>query len=316
MTDSSPTTESPPASEAPSRPPCPAPANFLAEVSAYDRNAHVGVWDAPRHRMTYRVLGDGPPLILAPGIASTYRSFALLLNRLAARFKTVVYDYPGENPGDGARLGQITHDHLVDDVFGLIDHLRLGRVFLVGVSFGSTVTLKALYREPRRFPRAALQGGFAYRRLTGSEKFVLKFGRLVPGHLKSLPFRRPVLEWNSKSEFPSIIGDRWEHYIEQNGLTPIAPLAHRSDLLARLDLRPILKEIPVEILLLQGNEDRIVPRRYFDELAGSLPKATALVMPMVGHQPQYTAAEAMASAISEFLLPCAPGGCPNESAAS
>src|SRR5690242_193512 len=51
------------------RPPCPAPADFRAEVDAYDRQARVGRWDGPRYRMTYRVLGEGPPLLLIPGIA-------------------------------------------------------------------------------------------------------------------------------------------------------------------------------------------------------------------------------------------------------
>ncbi len=85
------------------RPPCPAPADMLREVTEYDRRAEVGVWAGPRYRMTYRVLGEGPPLILVPGIASTYRGYAITLNRLAARFQTILYDYPGENPGDGAR---------------------------------------------------------------------------------------------------------------------------------------------------------------------------------------------------------------------
>ena len=46
-----------------------------------------------------------------------------MLNRLAERFRTIQYEYPGDREGDGARLGRITHDHLVDDLFGLIDHL-------------------------------------------------------------------------------------------------------------------------------------------------------------------------------------------------
>ena len=80
------------------RRPCPAPAIFRAEVHKYDAHAQVGTWAGPRYRMTYRILGDGPPLILVPGIASTYRTYALLLNRLASRFRTIVYDYPGDNP--------------------------------------------------------------------------------------------------------------------------------------------------------------------------------------------------------------------------
>ena len=115
--------------------------------------------------MTFRVLGEGPTLVLLPGLASTYRGYAPTLLRLAGRFRTIQLDYPGEHADDGARLGRITHDDLVDDLFGLVDHLGLSSAFLFGLSFGSTITLKALHREPRRFPKAALQGGFARRRL-------------------------------------------------------------------------------------------------------------------------------------------------------
>ena len=223
--------------------------------------------------MTYRVLGQGPPLILIPGIASTYRGYALTLNRLSERFRTILYDYPGEHPDDGARLRRISHEHLVDDLFGLIEHLNLGRVFLVGLSFGSTITLRALHREPRRFPKAVVQGAFAHRRFTPAERLALVLGRLVPGTTSRLPLRKAVLTYNNKTEFPAILADRWLYYLEENGLTPIASLAHRVDLLTRLDLRPILPAIPTEILLLQGNEDRIVPRRSFEELQGALPKA-------------------------------------------
>jgi pimeloyl-ACP methyl ester carboxylesterase len=296
----------------PSRQPCPAPANFRAEVARYDAQAEVSRWSGPRYRMTYRILGEGPPLILVPGIASTYRTFALLLNRLGERFRTVLYDYPGEHPDDGADLGHITHDHLVDDLFGLIEHLNIGRVFLVGFSFGSTVTLKALHREPRRFPKAVVQGAFAFRSFTRGERWALRLGRLVPGNVEHLPLRRRVLSYNSKSEFPSILDDRFSYYLEQNGLTPIRSLAHRVELLTELDLRPILAQIPTELLLIQGNEDRIVARGYFEQLKAALPRAEGLILPTVGHNPQLTHAEVTAGLIGDWLLPCAPESCTSD----
>jgi pimeloyl-ACP methyl ester carboxylesterase len=297
---------------APSRQPCPAPANIRAEVAEYDSQAEVFRWSGPRYRMTYRILGKGPPLILVPGIASTYRSFALLLNRLGERFRTVLYDYPGDHADDGADLGRITHDLLVDDLFGLIEHLNIGRVFLVGFSFGSTITLKALYREPRRFPKAVLQGAFAFRSFTRGERWALRLGRLVPGNVARLPLRRRVLTYNSKSEFPSILDDRFRFYLEQNGLTPIRSLAHRVELLSKLDLQPILAQIPTELLLIQGNEDRIVARSFFEQLKSALPRAEGVILPNVGHNPQLTHAEVMAGLIGNWLLPCVPDGCTGE----
>ncbi len=298
--------------EVPPRPPCPAPANMRAEVAAYDQSALTGIWEGPRYRMSYRVLGEGPPLILIPGIASTYRGYSIVLNRLASRFRTVLYDYPGEHADDRAQLRRISHEHLVDDLFGLIEHLNFGRVFLVGLSFGSTITFRALHREPRRFPKAVVQGAFARRRFTAAERIALTLGRLVPGTVGRLPLHHTILSYNNQSQFPAVIEDRWTYYVEQNALTPIAALAHRLDLLAQLDLRPSLSEIPNEVLLLQGNEDRIVHRRHFDELSQALPRAEGVIMPLVGHQPHFTHAEALASVINDWLLPCAPGGCPNE----
>ena len=84
----------------------------------------------------------------------------------------MLFRSPGENPGDGAALRRITHEHLVDDLFGLIEHLRIGRAFLVGLSFGSTIALKALHRELRRFPRSAVQGGFAHRVSSTAERSI------------------------------------------------------------------------------------------------------------------------------------------------
>jgi len=259
--------------------------------------------------MTYRILGQGPPLFLVPGIASTYQVYALLLNQLAGRFRTVLFDYPGEHQDDAADLTRITHDHLVDDLFGLIDHLNIGRVYLAGLSFGSTVVLKSLRREPRRFPKAAVQGAFAHRAFTRVERWALRLGRLFPGTVERLPLRRAILTYNSHAEFPAILHDRWSFYLEKNGQTPIRSLAHRVKLLTRLDLRPVLSDVSTEILLLQGNEDRIVRRRDFDLLQAALPRAEGVIMPTVGHHAHLTHAEALARLIGDWLLPCAPSAC-------
>ena len=102
-----------------------------------------------------------------------------------------LYDYPGENPADGANLAQINHDHLVDDLFGLIDHLKIGRVFLVGSSFGSTIVLKALHREGRRFPRTAVQGAFAHRDFSRLERWALRWANWFRGRPSVYPSVEP-----------------------------------------------------------------------------------------------------------------------------
>jgi pimeloyl-ACP methyl ester carboxylesterase len=278
-------------------------ATFRDAVSAYDAAAEVGVWSGPHYRMTYRVLGAGPPLLLCPGIAATYRVYAVLLRHLAGRFRTVVFDYPGDVPGDGADLKRVTHADLVASVGGLLDGLGIGRALPVGLSFGSTVVLGLLAREPRRYPRAALQGAFAHRAIGPAERLALAVGRHVPGVLGNLPLRRPVLRWKSAAHFDRARPDGWAVYVEENGRTPIAAMAHRADLLARLDLRPGLGAIPAEVLVISSRDDRIVPPSCSAELCAALPRGTPYCADDLGHQPHFTHPERLASLIGDFLLP-------------
>jgi pimeloyl-ACP methyl ester carboxylesterase len=259
--------------------------------------------------MAYRTLGQGPPLLWLPGIASTYRTYSLVLNRLAEKFLTIQYEYPGDRQGDGARLGRITHDHLVADLIGLMDHLGITRAYLAGISFGSTIALKALQCAPDRFSRAVVQGAFTHRRFTAAERLALFLGRRVPGTAARLPLRKTILAYNSKMDFPRIIEDRWPFYLEENGRTPIRALAHRTALVARLDLRPSLDRIDAELLLVQGREDRIVPLHYFEELKAALPRSESVVLPTVGHIPHITHAESLAKVLGDWLLPCEPASC-------
>jgi pimeloyl-ACP methyl ester carboxylesterase len=284
-------------------PPEVVPADVRAAVAAYDRRAEVNVWEGPRYRMTWRSLGQGPPLILVPGIGATYRVYALLLNRLAERFRTVVYDYPGDHPDDGADLARITHEDLAADLLGLIDHLGPGRAVLHGPSFGSTVVLRALHRAPDRFAAAAIQGAFAYRPFRLAERLALTFGRRFSGPVSRIPLHDRVATWTQKGTFPPAHADRWDHFLQENGRTPIAAMVHRLDLLGRLDLRPILPAIATEVLLLQGTADRLVPRPHFDVLRAGLHRAHAVLLPGVGHQPHYTYAEELTRMLAEFLLP-------------
>jgi len=291
-------------------PACHGPADFRQEMEELRRTATPRVWEGPRYRMTYYELGDGPPLIVARGIAGTFDGLALLFNRLKAQFRIVAYEYPGDVPDDGADLKRIRHEDLAADYLGLLDHLGIGRAYALGISFGSTVVLRALAEDSRRFPKAAVQGGFLKRRFTPVERLALTIGRRIPGRAERLPFREPILRWNNAPEFPAIIGDRLPILLDHDGETRIAALAHRVTLLTRLDLRPITPRIQTDVTGFHGREDRIVPVRELEELARFVPNFRAIELPTMGHQLQYTHGEMFARMITESFSGCsAAAGC-------
>ena len=154
-----------------------------------------------------------------------------------------------------------------------------------------------------------MQGAFASRDFHAGRALGTAAGAAGAGKRRRLPLRRRILTYNSKAEFPALLEDRWSFYLEENGQTPIRSLAHRVGSAHGSGSAADPAEIPTEILLIQGNEDRIVARRYFDLLKAALPRAEGVILPTVGHQPHLTHAEVLAGLIGDWLLPCAPGGC-------
>lgn len=271
------------------------------EGRAFDQAATVGAWHGPDFRMTYRVHGSGPTLLLVPGIAGNYRNFCALARRLGRFRRVVIPTYPGDEPDDGADLRRIGHAEIARAMIGLLDHLEMPGVDVLGVSFGSTVTLRMLSERPGWFRRVVLQGGFASRRLKRSERLALAaFGRF-PGTVGRLPMHDQMLWLHNRAAFPKGRPDLWRYFVEQTGRTPIRSLAHRLSLLGTIDLESALGEIPHPTLIVQGGLDRIVPLSAARSLEGGLASSSLVIFPEAGHQPHYTHPGRMAEAMLDHL---------------
>jgi pimeloyl-ACP methyl ester carboxylesterase len=280
---------------------CQPPAVWRDEVAAYRANAEAGVWRGPRYAMNYRVQGTGPALVIAPGFSDGPDGYSLLVNQLAKHFRTILYRYPGSVSNDGARLSRFHHSELVDDLIGFVDHLELAPANVLGISFGTSIVLGALHRASDRFRKVVLQGPLGRRRYTPAERLGLWLGRRVPRFLRRLPLRDRVLLWNHAPEFGRPVRDRWVLYRDQNFETPVTALAHRAALLAECDLTPYLPAMPHEVLVLRGNEDRMAPKAWYQQLTTQLPRARGCVLPVAGHLLHYTHVERVAEMMTEFL---------------
>ena len=269
-------------------------------LEQFEREAERGVCDTGRYRMNYRVWGQGPPLIVVPGLCDFADSFVLPLARLHDKFRCITYDLPAGG-FDGAKLAGHRHGDLVDDLFALCDYLHLESAVLLGTSFGSTIALSALARDAKRFPTAILQGGFAHRPLAWAEVLLARFARYWPGNLVHLPGRRFIADHAHRAEFADCEPARWPHFLSHQGAARNAAIAHRALLLHGIDLRPILPTIRQPILLVRGDRDRLVSRHCAEELRRGLPNVLDGEIEGCGHLPQFTHPEVFAELIEQFL---------------
>lgn len=263
-------------------------------LARFQQEAVRGTCDTGRYQCPYFTWGQGPPLVFIPGLSDQALSFVMLGALLSPRFRCIAYDLP---------LGRYSHADLVDDLFTLLDHLGIRQSYVLGSSFGSTIALAALGRQPERLPRAILQGGFACRPLAPAEILLASLARYWPWPMRHLPFRRQLLARAHQTPFSSRPPEVWEFLVERWGSSPMSAIAQRALLMHRLDLRPLLSEIRQPVLLVCGEADPLVHRKYEEELLAGLPNAGRVEIPGCGHNPQYSHPEALAEIIDQFLNP-------------
>lgn len=274
-------------------------------LESFERQAECGRWDNGRYLCRYFIWGKGPTLLFIHGLADDATSFVLPISILKNHFRCITYNLPVGGK-DRARLGSYRHDTLVGDALGLLDYLKIGQSYLFGSSFGSTIALGAMEEDPDRFPRAILQGAFAYRPLAISEVMLAQLARYWPGKMRCLPFRQKLLHHLHYHAFRGREPGIWDYFLKRANNPPISAVAWRALLLHYLDLRPRLGGISQPILLVSGDRDPLVERACEQILMDFLPNVSMAEIEQCGHLPYFTHPEILAELILRFLtpLPC------------
>ena len=260
----------------------------------WEEHSRVESFTGPRYVMHYNVLGDGRPLYVIPGICATRKLYAPLLLCLAKHFRVVIYDLPGMQPGDGADLTRLGVEDYPADLFALADHLGDGCFDVIGNSFGSTIAVRALVSEPRRFGRALLVCGFACRPLSWFERFLLRALRRWKGTLGSLK----VMRWLSRTTHGRALQYReralLEFLLSENGQTPVRTAAHQALAVHASDVRGLLRQVTQPVVVVHGHNDRLVTIGDGRQLAEGIPDAQFIGLSHCGHLPHLTHPEYLA----------------------
>jgi pimeloyl-ACP methyl ester carboxylesterase len=113
-------------------------------------------------RLYYEEAGRGTPLVFVHEFAGDHRSWEPQMRFFARCFRCVAYDArgfpPSDVPEDPARYSQA---HARDDVVAILDHLKLERAHLVGLSMGGFAVLHAGISYPGR-ARSLVVAGCGY----------------------------------------------------------------------------------------------------------------------------------------------------------
>ncbi len=116
-----------------------------------------GIAHLNHYNAEYCEWGEGPPLIIVPGLAGGYRLLGPLARLLSKRFRVISYHLRGEDDVFALRRKFDLMD-MVRDLHEFIQWHYLERPAIFGVSFGGVLAMEYAARYPNCVDKMALQG--------------------------------------------------------------------------------------------------------------------------------------------------------------
>ncbi len=90
------------------------------------------------------------PIVLIHGFPFSHEMWSPQIAFLEKKLRVIAYDVRGHGKSDVGD-GQYTLELFVDDLIGLLDHLKIEKAVLCGLSMGGYIALRAIERNPERW---------------------------------------------------------------------------------------------------------------------------------------------------------------------
>jgi pimeloyl-ACP methyl ester carboxylesterase len=245
----------------------------------------------------YREWGEGPPLVIVPGLAGGFGLLGPLARILADHFRVISYQLRGEDDCFALRRHFGLGD-LVEDLAEFLDWHSLERPALLGVSFGGVLALEFTARFPHRLRALAVQGVGA------------RFEHGLLQAVASLVLSRYPLPSNNAfvNQFFNLLfggrqrpGPLFEFVTRQCWQTDQSVMAHRFRLVEQFDMTGRLQRIRIPTLILAGDRDLLVSEQSLCELNGGIANARRARLPRCGHLAFVTRPQLVADEVGQFL---------------
>jgi pimeloyl-ACP methyl ester carboxylesterase len=247
---------------------------------------------------------EGPPLVLVHGFTGHRDDFIGVLPALARRRRVIAPDLRGHGDShSSAATSDYTFEQVVNDLFGLLEHLGIDRCDLLGHSMGGMITLRFALAHPDRV-RALIflcTGPEVPATLdrTGFEKA----SAIAAEHgMETLQTILEKIGRENISPIQAAWGERlWMHHRRRfASMTPTSYAGLGAALFESGSLVSRLAEIDAPTLIVVGEADR-------DWLPGAdlfeahLPNATRVTIAEAEHHPHQENPEAWLEAVEAHL---------------
>ena len=254
-------------------------------------------------RIHYVDRGEGPPVLLVHGFASSLNTWRGVMKALEPKHRVIALDLKGfglsdRPPGDYSPAAEAAI------LLGLLDHLGVKEpVRLVAHSWGSSVALRFTLLHPERVERIALYDAWVYEsQLPTTFLWSRADGlgeMLIGAFYDERPDDKMAIAFYDKSYVTEELVESVEEQLDRPGTKAAALAAIRGQRFSEVE--KLYKNIDKPALLLWGREDRVTTLEFGERLSKELKRARLVVYPQCGHFPMIEAATPSTRDLVEFV---------------
>ena len=243
--------------------------------------------------------GTSLPLIFIHGFPLTSRMWDGQVSFFKDRLRVITYDVRGLG-GSSTDNNLFTMETFADDLLDILDHLKIKKANVCGLSMGGYITLRAVVKNPKRFNSIILADTRAER--DDNEGLISRsnvVSQIQAGEREEF-FEKFISRLLNKKNY--------KDDIIRNFLYKI--MSEQSDegicstmiaLATRINLIDEISEIDLSALIIVGKDDELTPLYYSKNMHNALKNSSLIIVPNSGHMSNLENPEYFNNAVYDFL---------------
>ncbi|MGD8815478.1 MAG: alpha/beta hydrolase [Anaerolineales bacterium] len=262
----------------------------------------------------YKILGQGEPaIVLLHGFVSSVFTWRKVMPPLSEYGTVIAFDRPGFGlterllPDQWEAESPYSAEAHADQTIALIEALGFEDAVLIGNSAGGSVALDAARRYPESVRALVLVDAAVYIQ-PGPPQWVLPLLSSPQGRRLGILLARGIAKHGKPlldlalHDSSGIASEMWEGYTKPTHAVDWDTAFWELFLTTNPPhLEDCLEQVTIPVLVVSGDDDRVVPLEQSIRLADELPQATLAIFEQCGHLPQEECPEAFLDAVINFL---------------
>jgi pimeloyl-ACP methyl ester carboxylesterase len=259
-------------------------------------------------KIYYEDTGAGTPVVFVHEFAGDYRSWEMQVRHFARHYRCITYNARGFPPSEVPdAVSAYSQERARDDVKSVLDHLKIDKAHVVGLSMGGFATLHFGLFYPNR-ARSLVVAGVGYGAEKDQRERFRNEAAIIADKLENEGMAafaeayaygptRVQLENKDSRGFAEFKRQLAEHSAEGSANTQRGVQRERPSI---FDLEPQLKTLRVPTLILNGDEDWpcLLPCIFMKR---AIPSAGLSLIPNSGHAINIEEPDAFNAALANFL---------------